>query len=382
MVACNYSTRPPRVSVVIPTHNYGRFLWQAIESVLAQDFTDFELILSDDASTDESASLIAEYARCDPRIHAHVHRKNLGMVENWNWCLRQARGEYVKFLFGDDSLVEADALSRLVAALDAEPRATLAASARLLIDEYSRPLEICNDLQSSGKYHGLALICRCMREDRNLIGEPSAVLFRREAATRGFDPALRQVVDQEFWYHLLLQGDFVYVAEPLCAFRQHGRQQTIANRRVEIGPMESLFMTVRYIDSVANAACGGFTPWERRGVLYQRLYYSRKNVPRTPAILAAEAAVCARLSRGSRGLLWFWHKVRKPVRNLRRFARRRLLGRPDHRYTDFERLNRMALAVIPPSPFEAAWRPGAMPAALASRHALSPITRLSTATGR
>src|ERR1017187_7004523 len=93
---------PPKVSVLIPNYNHARYLPAAIESVLQQDFRDFELLISDDCSNDGSAGIIASYAAKDSRIRFQIHPANLGMVRNWNWCLAQARGEYMKFLLADD----------------------------------------------------------------------------------------------------------------------------------------------------------------------------------------------------------------------------------------------------------------------------------------
>src|SRR3954453_9924295 len=96
------SAIPPKVSVLIPTYNYARYLSEAIESVLEQEFQDYEVVIVDDCSQDESEEVIRRYAARDGRIRFHFNRPNLGMVANWNYCLSLARGEYVQFLFGDD----------------------------------------------------------------------------------------------------------------------------------------------------------------------------------------------------------------------------------------------------------------------------------------
>jgi glycosyltransferase involved in cell wall biosynthesis len=321
-------TSGPKVSVLVPTYNYARYLSEAIESVLAQDFADFELLISDDASTDGSAEIIREFARRDPRIRVQFHSRNLGMVANWNWCLGQARGQYIKFLFGDDRLMGPDSLGRLVALLDNAPTAVLAASARVILDPDSQPTTTWNDWRHPGVHGGLSVIARCMWEDRNLIGEPSAVLFRRGVTDRGFDPSLRQVVDQEMWFHLLLHGDFAYTPDPLCAFRQHEAQQTMVNRCVHIGPRESLVILARYLVHVAHPVPGGFSWLAQRRTLYRRLHYSRKNVPRSPEILAAEAAIRAQLPQPWYALMWSWHRATKPWFNLRRWIRRQLQRLP------------------------------------------------------
>src|SRR5581483_9458517 len=217
---------PPKISVLIPTFNCARFLPEAVDSILAQKFGDFELIISDDNSSDDSSELLRSYAARDPRVRLHLQSSNLGMVANWNWCLQQARGEYIKFVFGDDALISAQTLGCMAELLDAEPDVVLVASARRVIDEASHPTAIWDELKTAGRHGGAALIARCLQQDRNLIGEPSAVMFRREAATRGFDLQLRQLVDLEMWLHLLSSGGLAYLPEPLCAFRLHPGQQS------------------------------------------------------------------------------------------------------------------------------------------------------------
>jgi Glycosyl transferase family 2 len=315
----------PKVSVVIPTFKYARYLPEAIESVLAQDFTDFEVVIGDDASGDGSDAVIARYAALDPRVRGTVHPSNQGMVPNWNWCLSQARGRYVKFVFGDDCLVSASALGRMVAALDAAPSAVLAASARLVIDGDSRATEVWDDLHRGGLHDGPGLIAACLRKDRNLVGEPSAVLLRRDAAARGFDPGLRQVVDLEMWFHLLLGGDLVYDPEPLCGFRTHPGQQTVANRQSHVGPVESLRIADRYLAVLGGR--GNLGPVARRLVAYRCLYYSRKRSPRLPAIEAMERTLESGLAGPWRAGLWLAHRLSKPFSNLSR-AVRRAIHRP------------------------------------------------------
>lgn len=319
---------PPSISVLVPTYKYARFLPEAIESVLAQKGADFELIASDDASGDGSAEILSRYAAADSRVRAHVHERNLGMVANWNWCLAQARGRYVKFLFGDDRLESAEALARLSALLDREPGAVMAVSARLILDDDSRPTEIWDELGEAGFHSGPEVVARCALRDRNLIGEPSAVLFRRREAGRGFDPQWRQVVDQELWFHLLQRGGLVYEPEPLCAFRVHRGQQSSLNSRAQIGVTESLLLTARYLDFIAMAIGRSPNAILIRRMLFHCLYYSQKDSGReevrTPAVEAAEQGLMRRLGRPWYGLLWVEHRLTKPLRNLRR----KLLPRP------------------------------------------------------
>jgi hypothetical protein len=308
----------PRVSVLIPNYNYARFLPEAIDSVLAQDFTDFELLISDDASTDDSAEIMRASAARDPRIRLQFHPANLGMIPHWNACLREARGEYIKYVFADDCLASRKTLGAMAAMLDGEPAVALAATGRLLLDENSRPTGIWNAFGPAGRYRGTAVITRCLQEDRNLIGEPSAVMFRRAAAGRGFDGRLRQAVDQELWMHLLEHGDLAYDPRPLCTFRRHSLQQTAANRRPDVGPEDSLLILARYLPQLA-AGPGGFA---RRRILYRHLHYARRHAVRSPSVREAEAVLRAHLPFPWFPICWLWHRLSKPWVNLARWCRR------------------------------------------------------------
>ncbi len=219
----------PKVSVCIPSYNCARFLPAAIDSILGQSFTDFELIIVDDCSTDESRAVISHYAARDRRIVPVLNERNRGMVPNWNFCLELSRGEYIRFLFSDDLLVSPDALARMVDVLDSDRTVSLAASARHFIDETGTVLKTESRFRDKTVAEGTVIINRCIREGRNLIGEPSVVMFRKEQTGRGFDPRYRQLVDLEMWLHLLEQGRFAYLGEPLTSFRVHTGQQTRKN---------------------------------------------------------------------------------------------------------------------------------------------------------
>src|SRR5712692_7414539 len=115
----------PTVSVIIPSYNHARFLRQRIESVLRQTYQDFEVILLDDCSTDDSRSILSEYAG-DPRVRMEFNEVNSGSTfKQWNKGVRLARGEYVWIAESDDYADER-LVERLVRVLDADPEVTLA----------------------------------------------------------------------------------------------------------------------------------------------------------------------------------------------------------------------------------------------------------------
>ena len=242
------STKPPKVSVCIDSFNYGRFLPEAIESVLGQSFQDFEIIILDDCSTDDSFEIAQRYAAQDSRVKALRNSANLGMVKNRNACLAQARGEYVKWLHADDFLCSTEALGRMAAASDDNKAVSVVASARRIVNEQSKPIDTWSCFNQERPIAGTTVINRCLFEQRNLIGGPSAVMFRRALAARGFDEAFFVMADLEMWFHLLEQGCFVYVREPLCAFRTHSRQQTEKDRSALAPALENHELLRRYLN--------------------------------------------------------------------------------------------------------------------------------------
>jgi hypothetical protein len=96
------------------------------------------------------------------------------------------------------------------------------------VDERLSPVKILAYSDRFAEERGHDVILRCLLKG-NLIGEPSSAMFRKEHAARGFTDKYRQLIDMEMWFHLLEQGDFVFLPEPLSKFRQHGGQQTSEN---------------------------------------------------------------------------------------------------------------------------------------------------------
>ena len=238
----------PKVSICIPTYNYGRFLPEAVQSVLRQNYADFEILVIDNCSTDNTRDVMEQYCRSDSRIRYILNPENVGMVRNWNYCIREARGAYIKFLFSDDLLITPDALAKMVAVLDSNPTVSLVGSARRIIDENSRESAVWAFSERDIIIEGAEIIRRTLMLQKNQIGEPSAVMFRKSQAERGFDEKFQQIVDMEMWYHLLEQGSFAFLSEPLCAFRIHEQQQSNQNAKIHAGFDDMLLLLNAYIN--------------------------------------------------------------------------------------------------------------------------------------
>lgn len=134
----------PRVTIGLPTYNGSRYLAQALESLLGQDFVDFELIISDNGSEDATQAICQEYAARDQRIRYIRHDENRGAIWNFNKVLQQASGEYFMWA-ADDDLRAPDYLSACLLYLENDPNVTLAYSPARYIDEEGASLDPAPD---------------------------------------------------------------------------------------------------------------------------------------------------------------------------------------------------------------------------------------------
>ena len=235
-----------KVSVLIPVYNCEQYLPECLASVLAQDFKDAEILIADDGSQDGTVELIRQSAARDARIRWWQNPKNLGQAQNHNALLRAARGEYIKFVHADDKFLQPTALTRMVKVLDADATISLVGTGSNIIDAEAKVLEQRNNFRQSGVWDGKSVIVKCLEENQNLIGEPTLTLFRRHQASRGVDPQYRQILDLEMWFHLLEQGRFGYLAEPLFAYRVHPQQETATIRKSGGDAHEYLALVTEY----------------------------------------------------------------------------------------------------------------------------------------
>lgn len=219
----------PRVSVCIPVRNGGAFLPLAVDSVLSQSFDDMELIIVDNCSTDGTAEWLERKSAEAEKIRFFRNAADIGLARNFIACLAYATGTYVKFLCADDLLLPGS-LRRMADALDADAAATLAVGARRLIDDKGAAIAVQRYARKHVNIPGEQAINRCLF-GKNYIGEPSAVMFRRSAATRGFSDAFPHLIDLEMWFHLLEQGRLISLADEVCAVRRHAAQMSHENTR-------------------------------------------------------------------------------------------------------------------------------------------------------
>ncbi|MDP3441090.1 MAG: glycosyltransferase family 2 protein [Azonexus sp.] len=199
----------PKVSVCIPTYRGGPTIGASIESVLAQSLRDFELLVIDDCSPDDTAAIVASFS--DSRIRYLRNEHNLGPAGNWNRCLKEARGQYFKLLPHDD-LLHPQCLQRQVAILESDHNENFALvfSAREVLAPAGRVLMRRGfPGGEEGVINAREVILACTRRGTNLLGEPGAVLFRQSLADKIglFDATNPYVIDLDYWFRLMVHGD-------------------------------------------------------------------------------------------------------------------------------------------------------------------------------
>ena len=133
-----------RVSIGLPVYNGAEYMAEALDGILAQSFSDFELIISDNASTDATVDICADYARRDSRIRLHRQSSNLGAAPNYNFVFEQSQGEYFKWAAHDDRF-SPDFIERCVEVLDQDPTCVLCQARTQLIDAKGAVIARYND---------------------------------------------------------------------------------------------------------------------------------------------------------------------------------------------------------------------------------------------
>ena len=219
----------PKISVLMSVYNGSDYLRESIESILNQTFDDFEFIIINDSSTDNTEEILNEYAQKDHRIKLFNNKENIGLTKSLNKGIRLAQGEYIARQDADD-ISFPKRFEKQVAVLDRHPEAVL----------ISCDIEVIN---SEGAF--------VTKEQRscdpqwipwylmfyNHIGGHSQVIFRTKIAKElgGYSEAFRYSQDYEFWCRLVKTGNIIILPDVLHQLRRHGRGITAEKRSEQLG---------------------------------------------------------------------------------------------------------------------------------------------------
>jgi glycosyltransferase involved in cell wall biosynthesis len=217
-----------KLSVCIPVYNCEDYVKIAIDSILQQDFKDYELIIVDNQSTDRTVEIIKSYK--DKRIKFYQNETNIGMVANWNKALTLVSGEYIKILPADDFLypgtlrVQYEVLEN-----DKEGRIALVCGRKRIINDKGKTLFTRGFSKSPKQVNGFEAINKTIQSGGNIIGEPGVVMFRKSILEKSglFDASIYYVMDVCTWFKMLKFGDLYSLPDVICAFRiSHASEST------------------------------------------------------------------------------------------------------------------------------------------------------------
>ncbi len=272
----------PKVSICIPTYNGEKFIGEAIQSALAQTYANIELIISDDGSTDSTIAIAQSFqsqTSVDFRIVLH---RNYGLSQNWNFCISQAKGQYIKFLFQDD-LLAPECIEKMVAIAQKNPEIGMVFSPRgiTIAENESNPIlrrasQSIKDLHKSWSnlksiQPGKQLLAdtNCLNNPINKIGEPSTVLIAARVFEEIglFDSGLSQYVDLDMWWRIMGNYHIGFVDEKLSSLRIHPEQQTWKN----FAAGENHKDVVRFYKKLLNAPDYSFLNQQIKQTIRQKL---------------------------------------------------------------------------------------------------------------
>jgi glycosyltransferase involved in cell wall biosynthesis len=248
-------TRAPRVSVVVPCYNYGRFLDACVASVLSQAHVDVDVLIVDDASPDGSGEVAAAIASSDPRVRVHRNPTNQGHIATYNIGFSQVDGEYVLLLSADDMLAPG-ALSRAVRLMESHPSVGFV---------YGWSIEFSDDgllpsartrTRSWSVWNGMDWLEDNCRRGTNVIRSSDAVI-RRSVIERvgGYREDLPHSGDHEWWMRAAQAADVGMVGGvDQLYYRVHGANMS---RTTYASALTNLYETKKAFDAGLDGSVGG-----------------------------------------------------------------------------------------------------------------------------
>jgi len=262
----------PKVSIIIPSYNYARFIKETLESVFSQTYKDFEVILVDDGSTDNTLTITKRYL---PKIRYIRHPVNLGFAPAMNTGIREAKGKYLNFLSADDKLLPTF-LEKEVAVLEKYPKVGLVFSPVMFMDKKGDEIgkqKIKNGyINKEDGYQGLLT--------GNFVNLVTALVRSDTVMKVGFfNSKLRQNPDWDMWIRIAKKSHIAYVPEYLAVYRQHDLNLTAEVKRnfKKIGKEKRIILQ----DTVKRQVPKKLSPW-----MFLLFLDSRINTERLPKFIA------------------------------------------------------------------------------------------------
>jgi glycosyltransferase involved in cell wall biosynthesis len=232
----------PVLTIAIPTFNCAHFLPDAVASIMRQGLDDFEILIVDNASEDNTEDVVRSFE--NSHIRYIRNPSNLGSRENGNRCMANSRGRYIKFLCADDVLLDG-VLRKQLNVLEARPDVALVTCNNLITDHR---LKIRDSFCAiPGSHPGWRVMNLCLSRVANCIGGPSNIMIRRAAAAGVVsDATYRLLSDLKFSLQVLEHGAYVNIDEFGYLYRQHEGSDVAVNCPSEIHMPESLRLVCEF----------------------------------------------------------------------------------------------------------------------------------------
>lgn len=281
-----------KVSICVPAYNNAGEVERLLQSIREQDFTDWELVLTDDSTNTEIEELLKrtqmEWTELSDRL-CYVHNdKPLGHIFNWNKALSLAKGDFIKIMFSDDWFTYSYSLGRMVKLLEDAPQVLLAFCATMQVgkDSYAR-------------HAGVPYLDRLKKDYRNLflgneIGAPSAVIYR--ACGARFEEESNWASDMFLYFNILLHNPhFVSSQAPLISIGIHEEQYTGTFQEKDLRKYRDLLLMYRLYDLQESEVC--------------KAWMLRNTVEFGQGYRTARACGCTLWTYGRARIDWFWRNT-------------------------------------------------------------------------
>lgn len=235
----------PLVSVLIPVYNREDFIGDCIQSVLNQTIQNIEIIIVDNASTDNTYKICESYAQNDSRILLFKNKENIGPIRNWNICIDKAHGKYGKILFSDD-LIRNDFLEKTIIYLENNSEVGFVFSGAL---EFSSNTDCVDNkwhfVGETGIYNSDTFISGCLL-NKGYPNSPGCALFRMQSLKSNLIIDIPNKISSNFAQHgigsdvliflitAIQFNSYAFINEPLAYFRAHRGSITKSTDRVDI----------------------------------------------------------------------------------------------------------------------------------------------------
>lgn len=212
--------RKTKVSICIPTYKQTFYLKRNLDSIVIQDFKDYEIIITDDTPDDTVELFVKEYSNIfEGKLRYYRNKIALGSPNNWNYAVSLSESEYVKILHHDDWFTRKESLRLFVEAIEKEKVDFVFSSTIVKSADWEKPHQISKSQLIELKNDPCSLFFG------NVIGAPSVTLIRRSSIL-AFDPMIKWLVDVDFYIRILLKvNDFYFLKEPLIATLSDGLHQ-------------------------------------------------------------------------------------------------------------------------------------------------------------